>query len=388
MKYRQVLPLFLTLAAALISGCSEGTASKTNSTGAAGVEDKAGAALGAPPRPVRFMTVGLSQVDDLSYLPGEIRPRFEQRYGFRVGGKIARRRVDVGQTVKAGQELAVLDSQDVQPAINAQAAQVQAAHSDAKLQQSELKRQQNLRDQGFVSAAALERQAAAAEAAESRLKAAQAQLENVRNGLNFQSLRADTAGVVMAVDAEAGGVVAAGQSVLRVAQLGEKEIAINVPERAVALMKNVSGFAVRIDALGDKVYPAKLRELAPAADPASRTYAARLSIVGADDALQLGMSASVQLKLGGVQSIVVPNTALYTRDQQTLVWLIDSATQTVKSVAVSVGRSTADGVTIVFGLKPGDTVVTAGANLLMAGQRVRLLGAANGATAQPGAGKS
>jgi membrane fusion protein, multidrug efflux system len=104
-----------------------------------------------PPRPVRVTTVGASDVSDAIYLPGEVRARYEQRFGFRVAGKLARRMVDVGQEVKAGQTLAVLDSQDVMPAINAQAAQVEVARTDLKFQQSELKRQQELREKGFVS---------------------------------------------------------------------------------------------------------------------------------------------------------------------------------------------------------------------------------------------
>jgi RND family efflux transporter MFP subunit len=365
MTYRHVLLISLMLGAALIAGCGKGD------------DQKAGKVREAePPRPVRYMQVGMSNVDDLSYLPGEIRPRYEQRYGFRVAGKIARRLVDVGQEVKAGQILAVLDAQDVLPVINAQEAQVEVARSDLKLQQSDLKRQQQLRDKNFVSEAALEHQAAATDAAQSRLQAAQAQLANVKNGLDFQTLRADQAGVVMAVDAEAGSVVAAGQSVVRVAQLGEKEIAVSVPERDVALIKKAVGFTATFDAIAGKIYAAKLRELSPAADAASRTYSARLSIIKADDALKLGMSATVRLQLGTAPAIVVPNTALYTRDNTTRVWLVERATATVQPVAVTVGDSTNDGVVIVSGLKPGDLVVTAGANLLLPGQKVRLLGAA------------
>jgi len=375
------------LVTALVAACDKGAdASGTGTAAIAGGDGKAH--KGEPPRPVRFMQAGMSSVDDVSFLPGEVRPRFEQRYGFRIGGKIATRLVDVGQAVKAGQVLAVLDSQDVLPAINAQEAQVDVARSDFKLQQSELKRQQELRDKGFVSGAALERQSAATEAAQARLLAAQSQLANARNGLDFQTLRADKAGVVVAVDAEAGSVVAAGQSVVRVAQLAEKEIAINVPERAFALMKTATGFAVRIDALAGKTYAAKLRELSPAADPASRTYGARLAIVDADDALALGMSATVRLMLGTGQAIVVPNSALYTRDGTTRVWLVDRPSETVKSVAVQVGTSTNDGVTVVSGLKPGDLVVTAGANLLLPGQKVRLLEAPPAAPAPAPASQS
>ncbi|MFA7269265.1 MAG: efflux RND transporter periplasmic adaptor subunit [Sterolibacterium sp.] len=368
MTYRTTLLISLVLGTAVIAGCGKG---EENHVATAGNKDGSQAVL---PRPVRYVQVGMSRVGEILILPGEVRPRFEQRYGFRIGGKIAQRLVDVGQAVKAGQVLAVLDAQDVLPAINAQTAQVAVAQSDLKLQRSELKRQQELRDKGFVSSAALERQTAATESAQSRLQAAQSQLANAQNALNFQTLRADKAGVVVAVDAEAGSVVAAGQSVVRVAQLGEKEIAVNVPERAVALMKKATGFTATLDALAGKTYAAKLRELSPAADAASRTYSARLSVVDADEALKLGMSATVRLELGAGQSIVVPNTALYTRDETNRVWLVDRSSETVNSVVVKVGESTGDGVTIVAGLKPGDLVVTAGANLLLPGQKVRLLG--------------
>ncbi len=377
---KATLLLALLMGTVIVSACGKKDDAK-DATAAAGKD--ATAAKAEAPRPVRFMQVGMSSLSDISYLPGEVRPRFEQRYGFRVPGKISRRLVDVGQEVKAGQVLAVLDSQDVLPAINAQAAQVEVAKTDFKLQQSETKRQQDLRDKGFVSGAALERQVATADAADARVKAAQSQLASAQNGLNFQTLRADKAGVVIAVDAEAGSVVTAGQSVVRVAQLGEKEIVVNVPERAVGLLKTAKGFAAHFDALPGKLYAAKLRELSPAADAASRTYTAKLSIVNADDALKLGMSATVRLDLGAAEVIVVPNTALYTRDNSTRVWLVDRASETVKAVEIKTGESTNDGVTVLSGLKPGDLVVTAGANLLQLGQKVRLLDAPAAAVAAP-----
>jgi len=368
-KVTLLLALGISTALVTATGCSKKEDAAPTVTAAA--------PSGKPelPRPVRFMQVGMSSLSDISYLPGEVRPRFEQRYGFRVAGKIARRLVDVGQEVKVGQVLAVLDSQDVLPAINAQAAQVEVAKTDFKLQQSETKRQQELRDKGFVSGAALERQVATAEVADARVKAALSQLSSAQNGLNFQTLRADKAGVVIAVDAEAGSVVAAGQSVLRVAQLGEKEIIINVSERSVGLIKSAKGFAAHFDALPGKLYAAQLRELSPAADAASRTYTARLSIINADDAVKLGMSATVRMALSEAQAMVIPNTALYTRDNATRVWLVDRATETVRAVEIKTGESTNEGIAVLTGLKPGDLVVTAGANLLQPGQKVRLIDA-------------
>jgi len=386
MNNKKATLLLALLAGTLIAGSLAGCGSKDDGKAADGTAvPKAEAAAGKAdaPRPVRTMVAGLSTLADINYLPGEVRPRYEQRYGFRVPGKIARRMVDVGQTVKAGQALAVLDSADVLPAINAQAAQVEVARTDLTLQQSELKRQKELRDKGFVSGAALERQAAATEAAEARVKAAQSQLANAQNGLTFQTLKADRDGVVVGVDAEAGSVVAAGQSVVRVAQLGEMELLVNVPERAVALMKQANGFAAHLDAIPGKLYTAKLRELSPAADAASRTYTARLSITNADDALKLGMSATVRLDLAATQAIVVPNTALYTRDATPRVWVVDRASETVRAVDVKLGESTADGVAVISGLKAGDIVVTAGANLLLPGQKVRLLDVPAPTTAAP-----
>ena len=382
---KATLLLALVMSTVIVSACGKKDDAKTVIAADGGKD--AVAVKAEAPRPVRFMQVGMSSLSDISYLPGEVRPRFEQRYGFRVAGKISRRLVDVGQEVKAGQVLAVLDSQDVLPAINVQAAQVEVAKTDFKLQQSELKRQQELRDKGFVSGAALERQAATSEASNARVKAALSQLASAQNGLNFQTLRADKAGVVIAVDAEAGSVVSAGQSVMRVAQLGEKEIVVNVPERAVGLLKTAKGFAAHFDAIPGKHYAAQLRELSPAADAASRTYTARLSIVGADDALKLGMSATVRLDLGAAEAIVVPNTALYTRDNSTRVWLVDRATETVSAVEIKTGESTNDGVSVTSGLKPGDLVVTAGANLLQLGQKVRLLSAPSTPTAASTAAK-
>jgi RND family efflux transporter MFP subunit len=170
-----------------------------------------------------------------------------------------------------------------------------------------------------------------------------------------------------------------------VAQLGEKELVVNVPERAVGQMKQAKGFMAQFDAIPGKTYAATLRELAPAADAASRTYAAKLSITNADDALKLGMSATVRLDLGAAQVIVVPNTALYTRDNATRVWLVDRASETVRAVEIKLGESTNEGVTVASGLKTGDLVVTAGANLLQAGQKVRLIDVPAASSAAPAA---
>jgi RND family efflux transporter MFP subunit len=368
--------------ALLALAATAGLAACSNNDGGAGAPGAAasaarptttGSAKAEPPRPVRTLRLAAGALDDALILPAEVRPRFEQRLGFRVGGKVAQRLVDVGQAVRPGQTLAVMDAADVLPAIAAQRAQVEAARTDEALQQAELKRVRELRDNGFVSSAAFERQDALTQSAAARHAAARSQLAQVSNGLDFQTLRADRAGVVVGVDAEAGSVVAAGQTVLRIAQSGEKEFAVAVPERSLAALKGARRIVAKADAVPGKVYEASLRELSPSADAASRTYAARLSVRNADAALAWGMSAAVHVALSDKPALVVPNSALYTRDATPRVWVVDAATQTVRPVPVTLGASRDEGVVVTQGLKGGEIIVTAGANLLQPGQKVRLM---------------
>ena len=324
------------------------------------------------PRPVRVMQVHPASLEDRLVLPAEVRPRIEHRYGFRVSGKIAQRLVDVGQPVIEGQTLAVLDPADVTPAITAQEAQVEAAQADAALQRAELNRQRALRDQGFLSSAALERQQALTDSSDARLAAGKAALAQARNALVFQTLRADRSGIVTAVEAEAGSVVAAGQTVMRVAPTGQNELLVAVPERAINALRANTGIRATLDALPGRTFDLRLRELAPSADPASRTYAARLAFDQPDAAVRWGMSATVRIALGNAPAIVVPLSALQTRSATPHVWVVDPATRTAQPRAVTLGEGRDDGVVVREGLRDGEWVVTAGANLLQAGQAVRL----------------
>jgi membrane fusion protein, multidrug efflux system len=323
---------------------------------------------------VRSIVVGRADLGQALHLPGEVKARYEQRLGFRVGGKIATRSVEVGQLVKAGTILATMDAADVMPQINAQAAQLEVAKVNTKFQISDLQRQQELRDKGFISAAAIQRQQTTADSARAQEQAAASSLANARNALAFQTLRADRPGVVIAVDAEAGSVVAAGQSVVRLAQTGEIEVAVNVPERTVNALRDAKSLDIVIDAIPGKVFTGTLRELAPSADPATRTFPARLSIKAGDAEIKLGMTATVRATLNSNQAMVVPLSAIATRDGQQKVWVVDAA-QTVQPVLITTGAIIGESITVASGLNPGQRVVTAGANLLIAGQKVRVLDA-------------
>lgn len=326
-----------------------------------------------PIRPVKTLTVAATAAPDVLTLPGEVRARHEAPLAFRVGGKIVERRVDLGDAVRRGQVLGKLEATDYQLAADAQQAAVAGASSEARLAETELKRYQGLRDRGFISAAELDRRQAAADGTREKLRAAAAALEQSRRQVGYATLVADSDGIVTALDFNAGQVVAAGQPVLKLARPGSREIEVGVPESALKALKSAAGFHVTLNAQPGTAYPGKLRELAGSADPASRTYAARISVGAPPAALTLGMSATVHLLGAGQPAIRLPLAALISRDGTARVWKIDAANSTVKAAAVtSAGISGSDWL-ISGGLAPGDVVVVAGANLLREGQQVRVM---------------
>src|SRR5690606_1636320 len=174
----------------------------------------------------------------------------------------------------------------------------------------------------FVSLAQVDRQQAQTEASDARLRNAQAQLTQARNAMAFQSLVADADGVVTAIDAEEGQVVAAGQSVVRVARTAEKELLVNVPEADLPVAREAKTWQVTIPALGDRPLQARVRELSPVADPASRTYPMRLSLLGDTGAVALGMSATARALRDSGETIVLPISALYSQDGKARVWVV------------------------------------------------------------------
>ncbi len=312
-----------------------------------------------PLRTVRVMKIDGAAVSGSLTFPGEVRARYESRLGFRLGGKIVERRVDVGAVVKRGQVLARLDAQDA--ALNA--AQAEAARA---LAEAEAKRYRDLRAKNFVSQAVLD-------AKETALKTATAQAGMARNQAGYATLTADRDGVVTAVEAEAGQVVAAGQTVVRVAEGNEKEIVIAVPEGDVEKVRTAEGFAVALSSLPGRSWAGRLRELAPGADVATRTFTARISVPEADESVRLGMSASVQAKVSsGDTALRLPLSAFFTRNDQANVWVVDPATQTVTLTKVDTDGVAGNEMRVKAGLQPGQLVVTAGASLLEPGQKVRL----------------
>jgi multidrug efflux system membrane fusion protein len=330
-----------------------------------------------PIRPVKTVHVGMEPGEAYLRLPGEVRARHETPLAFRVGGKITECKVNLGDTVRHGQILAKLEAADYQLATQSGAAGVAEANSALTLAEAELVRYRNLREKGFVSAAVFDQKQAAADAARARADAMQSAHTEQSRQLAYTSLSAENDGVISAYDCNVGQVVSTGQSILRLAQSAEKEIEIHLPEAELQHFRSAINFTVSLNALPEKHYPGALRELAAAADPATRTYAARIAVKNADAAMQLGMSATVEVQPRGDkatsdQVMRLPLAAVVSRDNHPSVWKVDGA-GSVHAAAISIAGVEGNAVRIASGLNSGDIVVTAGANLLREGEKVKLL---------------
>lgn len=335
-------------------------------------------------RPVRTVMVEAQHANLVAEFSGDVRPRYESRLGFRVGGKILKRLVDVGAQITKGQELARLDPQDLKLAEAASAAKVAAAESEYKLAKSDLARYEDLRGKNFISQAELDRRRSTHDAALASLESARAEAHIQDNQSDYASLRADADGVITAIEAEAGQVVSAGQTVLRLAQSGEKEIQISVPEDKVDAVRRAPVVVVSLWAAPERELPGQIREIAPAADPASRTYGVRVSVPKAPEQMRWGMTAVVRFGAASeVPTMRLPLSALLHKDGADFVWVFDPESGTVQPKPVNVSGTNGKEAVLSGGLVPGQIVVTAGAHLLQAGQKVKLLPAEATPTAEP-----
>lgn len=323
-----------------------------------------------PVRAVKLMTVGVGALQAQVEYAGEVRARVESRLGFRVAGKLVKRHVEPGQRVRPGQLLAELDPQDYQLAVEAARAQVASAATQRDLAAADFKRYQALREQNFISGAELERREASLKAAQATLDQARAQLASQGNQSSYTRLLADGAGVVTAVDAEIGQVVAAGTPVVRVALDGPRDVVFAVPEDKVGLI--AAGQDVRVRGwTAAETQPGRVREVAASADPATRTYQVKVALDGTPPALGSTVTVVPQaLSHAGLAAIKLPTTALRQEGSGTAVWLYDAASGTVKSQAVQIATADGNEAVVAAGLQPGQQVVAAGVHVLSPGQKV------------------
>jgi len=328
-----------------------------------------------PVRAVRTLTISPQTAGGAYEYAGEVKSRTESRLSFRVGGKMLKRAVDLGDTVKPGQVLAQLDPQDLRLGQDAARATVAVAQAAYDQNAADFKRYKDLHDQGFIGPAELDRRDAALKTARAQLDQAKAQSSVQGNQASYAVLLADASGVITGVDAEPGMVVSAGTPVLRLAHDGPRDVVFSVPEDKVGLVKAMAvqpgRFKVRLWGADAPALPATIREISAAADPVTRTFLIKAD-VGSASGMRLGQTATVAMELPQVAGVTkLPLSALREEQGKSTVWLVDRGNMTVKSQIVTLAGADGNEAVITSGLVPGQVVVTAGVHVLSPGQKVK-----------------
>jgi len=324
----------------------------------------------APVRPA-MVVHPLPAADAVDTYPGEVRARFEPELAFRIGGKIAKRLVDSGDRVRKDQALAELDPQDVKLQLEAARAQLNAAEANLKLVRSERDRYKALLARQLISQSQYDTVENQYRAGEARVKQIRAEFDVASNQAGYSVLRAPQDGVVARRLAEVGQVVAAGQTVFTLAADGEREVLISVPEHALDRLRIGQEVGIELWSQPDKQFPGRIRELSPAADAQSRTFAARVAFADDKVRAEVGQSARVVVKAEGEVPLSVPLSALSAEKGKPYVWVVDPANSAVVRTAVRVGAYGQERASILEGLKESDWVVAAGVHVLLDGQKVR-----------------
>jgi RND family efflux transporter MFP subunit len=326
------------------------------------------------PRPVLVAAVHYEAETPERSFVGTIRPRIETDMGFRVPGKVARRLVEVGQTVDVGQPLAILDEVDLK--LQAEQAEAEFRAATGVLAQASAAeiRAKELRGKGWTTDAQMDQATASADEARARLNRADRSVELTRNSLSYATLVADTRGVVTATLVEPGQVVASGQTAIRVARFAEKEAVVAIPETLVKRAKEGTA-TVTLWSETDKTYTAKLREIAPTADVATRTYLAKFSLPDAGDNVSLGMTATLTLADRATERVArLPLSALFNEGGSPSLYVVDDKGEvTLRPVSVKAYES--KDVLISGGIEEGAKVVTLGVQKLDPGLKVRVVSA-------------
>jgi RND family efflux transporter MFP subunit len=328
-------------------------------------------------RPVRTVELRYGSAAETHRYVGTVQARHEVDQAFRVGGKVLQRRIEVGQMVRAGDILAVLDDTDYRLA--EQAAQQQSLSAKAQAQQADADRQrlEALKTDGSVSVSDDEHAHSSALTARAAAETAGRQLDLARNRLEYTVLRASQSGVVAAVRFEVGQVVAEGQPVVSIANESEPEVVVDVPESQLADFQ-AARFKASLASAPEETFEVVLRELAPQAAQQTRTYRARLKPVIARE-LPLGATAKLiaEHPVGDASVAAIPASAITQSSGQPALWVVHPANTgpagTVELVRVAVHGYRNDQV-FISGPRTGELVVVAGVQKMAPGLHVALTG--------------
>jgi len=327
-------------------------------------------------RPVRTVTVDPKPIEDDRQAIGEVRARYESDLGFRVGGKVTARLVDVGVSVKKGAVLARLDEQEYRNKLKSAEADIVAAEAVLVESQASEGRLRQLLASGTTTRAAYDTAVKNLRSAEAKLDSAKASRDLAKDQLGYTDLVAEFDGIVTATGAEPGQVVNAGQMIVRLARPTDKDGVFNIAESAFQTRPAPadSPIEVIVSLLANPGITADgvVREISPVADPATRTFQVKVTLKNPPDQMRFGASIVGRLKASTAPVVVLPATALFDRLGKPAVWVVDTAAGTVALKDVTVARYETDRVILSGGLTKGEIVVTAGVNRLREGQKVRL----------------
>ncbi|MFG1418615.1 efflux RND transporter periplasmic adaptor subunit [Xanthobacter sp. V0B-10] len=327
-------------------------------------------------RPVRTIVTANRIAGDALSLTGHVEAENEASYGFRIGGRIVERLVNVGDQVKPGQVLARLDPQNEQNAVRSAQAAVSAANANLTQTRNQYERQRQLLARGFTPRAQYEQAEQAFLNARSQVEDAEAQLKIAEDRLGYTELKADTSGVVTQRRAEPGEVVQAGQTVIQVARQDGRDAVFEVPAQVLGSTSGDPDVQVSLTADPAVTAMGRVREVSPQADPVTRTFRVRVGLIDPPAAMRLGTTVTGRVMMDTGPVIEVPASALTRLNDKPAVWVVDPKALTVSLRNVEVLRFTPAAVSVAEGLKPGEVVVTAGVQALHPGQKVRLLGGA------------
>lgn len=332
-------------------------------------------AVELPPRPVKTVAVSFSAEDTFGSLVGDVQPRTETNFGFRQGGEIRERDVDVGDRVEVGAVLARLDTEDAQDAVRKAEANLFAAQSNFDNADQTRSRQEQLYPR-TISRAALDAAIAQANAARAGVDAAQAAVRVAQNNLDNRVLKSNAAGVVTAVGGDVGQVVGGGQMIVRVAQLVDKDAVFQVPEATIQSASRDVRVEARLLSNPNSKAIGSVREISPVANPVTRNFTVRVGLETVPDDFRFGSAVRGTVQVAGDPVARLPMTALFNQGNQPAVWVVDPKTNTTKLVSIEVHRFETSDFLVAKGLQDGDNVVVAGVQQLRPDMSVRLLNGA------------
>lgn len=327
------------------------------------------------PRPVRVVTVEKGVGGQVASFTGDVQAQDEAALAFRVSGRMIERSANVGDVVKAGQVVARLDPQNALNARRSAQAALAAAESQLVTAANTFERQEQLLRNGFTTQANHDAARTALQAAQSGVDNAEAQLKIAQDNVSYTELVADAAGTVTARGGEPGEVVQAGQMILQLARQGGRDAVFDVPANVLRAAPADPVITVALSDDPSVTATGRVREVAPQADPVTRTFRVRVGLDNPPAAMRLGSTVVGRVELGTDAAIELPASALTAVNDRPAVWVVDPATGTVALRNIELRRFSPASISVETGLSPGEVVVTAGVQALHPGQKVRLLGA-------------